>query len=111
MTKQTRRRFSPGYKEQSVARLSEPGARHSSVAAEFGVTPTQLKTWRFELEAPGSAAATAAQKPLPWALSLPGFGGSGPPPGDLRHLGTLSVHDGVEAEFQVGLVQLEEILQ
>ena len=58
MTKQTRRRFSPEYKEQSVARLSEPGATHSSVAAELGVTPTQLKTWRLELE----AAATAAQK-------------------------------------------------
>ena len=38
MTKQTRRRFSPEYKEQSVARLSEPGATHSSVAAELGVT-------------------------------------------------------------------------
>ena len=62
MTKQTRRRFSPEYKEQSVARLSEPGATHSSVAAELGVTPTQLKTWRLELEAAGSAAATAAQK-------------------------------------------------
>ncbi len=47
MTKQTRRRFSPEYKEQSVARLSEPGATHSSVAAELGVTPTQLKTWRL----------------------------------------------------------------
>ena len=32
MTKQTRRRFSPEYKEQSVARLSEPGATHSRVA-------------------------------------------------------------------------------
>ena len=62
MTEQTRRRFSPEYKEQSVARLSEPGATHSSVAAELGVTPTQLKTWRLELEAAGSAAATAAQK-------------------------------------------------
>ena len=61
MTKQTKRRFSPEYKEQSVARLSEPGATHSSVAAELGVTPTQL-TWRLELEAAGSAAATAAQK-------------------------------------------------
>ncbi len=40
MTKQMRRRFSPEYKEQSVARLSEPGATHSSVAAELGVTPT-----------------------------------------------------------------------
>ena len=62
MTKQMRRRFSPEYKEQSVARLSEPGATHSSVAADLGVTPTQLKTWRLELEAAGSAAATAAQK-------------------------------------------------
>ena len=44
MTKQMRRRFSPEYKEQSVARLSEPSATHSSVAAELGVTPTQLKT-------------------------------------------------------------------
>ena len=34
MTKQTRRRFSPEYKEQSVARLSEPGATHSRVAEE-----------------------------------------------------------------------------
>ena len=57
MTKQTRRRFSPEYKEQSVARLSQPGATHSSVAAELGVTPTQLKTRRLELEAAGSAAA------------------------------------------------------
>ena len=32
------------------------------VAADLGVTPTQLKTWRLELEAAGSAAATAAQK-------------------------------------------------
>ena len=45
MTKHTRRRFSPEYQAQSVARLSEPGATHSSVAAELGVTPTQLKTW------------------------------------------------------------------
>ena len=60
MTKQTRRRFSPEYKEQSVARLSEPGATHSSVAAELGVTPTQLKTWRLELEGADSAVARAA---------------------------------------------------
>ena len=57
MAKQTRQRLSPEYKEQSVARLSQPGATHSSVAAELGVTPTQLNTWRLELEAAGSAAA------------------------------------------------------
>ena len=61
MTKQTRRRFPPEYKDQSVARLSEPGAAHSSLAAELGVTPTQLKTWRLEVETAVSAAATAAQ--------------------------------------------------
>ena len=43
MTKQMKRRFSPEYKEQSVALLSESGATHSSVAAELSVTPTQLK--------------------------------------------------------------------
>ena len=51
MTRQTRRRFSPEYKEQAVARLLAPGATQASVAAELGVTPTQLKTWRLELEA------------------------------------------------------------
>ena len=62
MTRQTRRRFSPEYKEQSVARLSERGATHSSVAAELGVTATQLKTWRLELEAAGSVTTMAARK-------------------------------------------------
>jgi transposase-like protein len=62
MTKQTRRRFSPDYKEEEVARLSEPGATHGSVAGELGITPTQLKTWRLELEAAGSGASIATQK-------------------------------------------------
>ena len=57
-----RRRFWPDYKERSVARLSEPGATYSGVAAELGITPTQLKTWRFELEAAGSATAIATQQ-------------------------------------------------
>jgi transposase-like protein len=62
MTKQTRRRFSPDYKEEAVGRLSEPGATHGSVAGELGITPTQLKTWRLELEAAGSGASIATQK-------------------------------------------------
>ncbi|MGI9487962.1 MAG: transposase [Geminicoccaceae bacterium] len=62
MSKQPRRCFSPEYNEQSVAWLSEPGATHSSVAAELGLTPTQLKTWRLELEVAGSAMAIATQK-------------------------------------------------
>ena len=62
MTKKTRRRFSPEYKEQTVARLLEPGATYTAVAAELGVTPTQLKTWRLELEAAGSASAIERQR-------------------------------------------------
>ncbi len=57
-----RRRFSPEYKEQSVVQLSEPGATLGGVAAELGITPTQLKTWRLELEAAGSATAIETQK-------------------------------------------------
>ncbi len=80
MTKQTRRRFSPEYKEQSVARLSEPGATHNSVAAELGVTPTQLKTWRLEHRLPDAGtgqegndhrSGRIAEKP-----PGPGFGGN-----------------------------------
>ena len=62
MTRQTRRRVSPEYKEQAVARLSAPGATQARVAAELGVTPTQLKTWRLELEAAGSATAIERQQ-------------------------------------------------
>ena len=38
MSKGPRRRFSPEYKEQSVARLSEPGATLGGVAAELGIS-------------------------------------------------------------------------
>lgn len=62
MTRRTRRRFSPEYKEQAVARLLAPGATPASVASELGVTPTQRKTWRLELEAAGSAAAIERQQ-------------------------------------------------
>ena len=62
MSRQARRRFLPERKEQSVARLSEPGVPLGGVAAELGVTPTQLKTWRHELEAAGSATAIATRQ-------------------------------------------------
>jgi len=62
MSKQPRRRFTPEFKEQAVARLSAPGATQSDVAKELGVTSTQLKTWRLELEAAGSAEAVRRQK-------------------------------------------------
>lgn len=62
MGMRTRRRFTAEFKERAVARLSEPGATASGVAAELGITPTQLKTWRLEQEAAGSAEAIAHQK-------------------------------------------------
>ncbi len=62
MTQRVRRRFTPEYKERAVARLSEPGASFGIVAAELGVTATQLKAWKLELDPAGSAAAIAAQR-------------------------------------------------
>ncbi|MEL6767669.1 MAG: transposase [Pseudomonadota bacterium] len=62
MSKEARRRFTPEFKEQAVARFSTPGATQSSVARERGVMPTQQKTLRLGLEAAGSAAAVLRQK-------------------------------------------------
>ena len=62
MTKKTRRRFTPEYKEQAVARLSEPGVTCAGLSAELGITSGKLKTWRLELLAAGSATAIAQTK-------------------------------------------------
>ena len=62
MSKTARRRFSAEYKEQAVARLAAPEATHSSVARELGITASQLKNWRLEQEAAGSADAVRRQK-------------------------------------------------
>ncbi|MEM8597284.1 MAG: hypothetical protein AAGF76_12560 [Pseudomonadota bacterium] len=40
MTKRVRRRFLPEYKEQAVARLSEPWTSFAGVAAGLGLTAT-----------------------------------------------------------------------
>jgi len=57
MSRQPRRHFTAEFKERAVVRLSEPGASQTSVARELGVTPSQLKGWRLELAAAGSAEA------------------------------------------------------
>ena len=62
MANRTRRRFSPEFKEQAVERLREPGANYANVAAELGITAPQLKTWKLELDAAGSAAAIASHR-------------------------------------------------
>lgn len=68
MTKQTRQHFSAEHEEQPVARLSESDATHGSVAADLGVTSTQLKTWRLELETAGSATVITTQQARPPSL-------------------------------------------
>ncbi|WP_108260705.1 transposase [Mangrovicoccus ximenensis] len=55
MSRQTRCHFTAEFKEQAVACLSESGATPTSVARELGVMPSQLKGWRLELAAAGSA--------------------------------------------------------
>ena len=62
MSKGVRRRFTTEFKEQAVARLLAPGATQAGVARELGVTSSQLKGWRLELEAAGSAEAIRLQK-------------------------------------------------
>ena len=59
---QHRRNYTDEYKAAAVERLYEPGATQGSVAKELGITGTQLKTWRLEIEAFGSAEAKRRQK-------------------------------------------------
>ncbi|WP_414898146.1 transposase [Rhodovulum sp. YEN HP10] len=51
MSRQPRRHFTAEFKEQAVARLSEPCVSQTTVARELGVTPSQLKGWRLDLAA------------------------------------------------------------
>lgn len=62
MSRQPRRRFTAEFKEHAVARLSEPGATQTGVARELGVSASQLKGWRLELAAAGSAEAIRKQQ-------------------------------------------------
>ena len=59
---QQRRTYTYDFKAAAVDRLYEPGATQGSVAKELGITGTQLKTWRLEIEAFGSAEAKRRQK-------------------------------------------------
>jgi transposase len=52
---QQQRKYTDDYKTAAVERLYEPGATQSSVSSDLGITGTQLKTWRLEIEAFGSA--------------------------------------------------------
>ncbi|MTH79482.1 transposase [Paracoccus aestuariivivens] len=62
MSKGARRRFTAEFKERSVARLSKPDVTQAGVAQELGITSSQLKGWRLELEAAGSAEVVRRRK-------------------------------------------------
>src|SRR4051794_24876129 len=57
-----RRRFTAEYKAEAVKRLEESGKALQQVAADLGVHANQLRTWRNEHLAAGSADALARQK-------------------------------------------------
>src|SRR3954464_10734418 len=57
-----RRRFTAEYKAEAVKRLEESGKALQQVAAELGVHANQLRGWRNERLAAGSAEALAGQK-------------------------------------------------
>ena len=57
-----RRRFTAEYKAEAVKRLIESGKGLQEVADELGVHANQLRTWRNEQRAVGSAEALARQK-------------------------------------------------
>ena len=57
-----RRRFTAEYKGEAVKRLEESGEALQQVAADRGVHANQLRTWRNERLAAGSAEALGGQK-------------------------------------------------
>ncbi len=58
----TRRRFTPEFKVEAVKLLEESGRPRQAVAEELGVHPNQLRMWRNEHLAAGSAEALARQR-------------------------------------------------
>jgi len=62
MEKRKRRRFTAEYKAEAVKRLAESGKPLQEVSEELGVHPNQLRGWRNEHLAAGSAEALARRK-------------------------------------------------
>ena len=58
----TRRRFTAEFKAEAVELLEESGRTLQAIAEELGVHPNQLRAWRNERLAAGSADALARQK-------------------------------------------------
>ena len=62
MSERKRRRFTAEFKAEAVKLLEESGRPLQSVADELGVHANQLRGWRHEILAAGSAEALARQK-------------------------------------------------
>lgn len=62
MSEKKRRRFTAEYKAESVKFYEESGRSLQSVAEELGVHANQLRGWRIEILAAGTAEALAKQK-------------------------------------------------
>src|SRR3712207_6362081 len=62
MEKRKRRRFTAEYETEAVKRLEESGKPLQAVAEELGIHANQLRGWRNEQLATGSAEALARQK-------------------------------------------------
>jgi transposase-like protein len=62
MEKRKRRRFTAEYKSEAVQRLAESGKPLQEIAEELGIHANQLRGWRNERLAAGSAEALARQK-------------------------------------------------
>ena len=72
MTKRVRRRFSPEYTEQAVARLSDRLTASYGIVDKvlmLGVTATQLKTWKLELRRRGLTRSPGDRRAQAWARS------------------------------------------
>src|SRR4051794_17159123 len=82
MEKRRRRRFTAEYKAEAVKRLEESGKPLRAVADELGVHANQLRGWRNERLAAGSAEALARQKAEAAELARRR---RQPPPGLIQH--------------------------
>src|SRR4051812_50125244 len=82
MEKRQRRRFTAEYKSEAVKRLAESGKPLQEVAAALGVHANQLRGWRNEHLAAGSAEAVARQKAETAELARLRRGGERPEPED-----------------------------
>ena len=72
--KKARREFSPEFKREAVALLESSGRPQMQIAAELGIQPSMLRSWRaaqnsMSPQAPAGQAATTGQVASPADLA------------------------------------------